>query len=494
MELGKLAGKCLGVRACRMGRMLGMLLMLTLLTVSLGVAVPTILAAPRMPPLTPPTQATVLVEKGSTRNDEWAIEWTQTYGELYSEEGICVEQTADGGYLITGSTESYGDINGDVWLIKTDADGIVEWTQTYGGPEEDWGYWVKQTADGGYLITGSTESYGAGDFDVWLIKTDADGAVEWNQTYGGPEYDWGTCVETTADGGYLITGLTHSFGAGLWDVWLIKTDTTGHVEWTQTYGGHEPDGGDWVEQTTDGGYLIIGGTHSYGAGVSDVWLIKTDATGHVEWNQTYGGPVNDWGVDGEQTADGGYLITGYTYSYANRFDVWLIKTDALGNAEWNQTYGGSELDDLGLDGEQTADGGYLLVGTTMSYGAGGNDVWLIKTDALGTVVWNQTYGGPKEDWGYSVKQTADGGYLIAGYTESYGAGEKDVWLIKVSGAGAVTSPVVSKTETVTSPVVSETETVTSPVVSEVPWRPVFWALAVLGIVIVGGGVFAKRKR
>nr|NIO09519.1 hypothetical protein [Deltaproteobacteria bacterium] len=249
------------------------------LTVSLGFAVLAIMATPRMTLLTPSTQAPTLVAKGSNRtNDEGVIEWTQTFGGFDWDRGEWVEQTADGGYIITGIID-----HADVWLIKTDAHGHAEWNQTYGGPHTDWGYCVAQTTDGGYIITGWTRSYGAGEHDLWLIKTDAGGNVVWNQTYGGPDIDYGYCVAQTTDGGYIITGSTGrtsvqgepSSKGG--DVWLIKTDADGNAEWTQTYGNpfvDIHDRGEYVEQTADGGYIITG---CFMAG--DVWLIKTDADG-----------------------------------------------------------------------------------------------------------------------------------------------------------------------------------------------------------------------
>ncbi len=241
-------------------------------------------------------------------------------------------------------------------------------------------------------------------------------------------------------------------------------------DWNQTYGGSYSDAGRSVEQTADGGYILIGSTRSYGAGNWDVWLIKTDINGHMEWNQTYGGPESDLGFCGEQTADGGYIITGYTRSYgAGNADVWLIKTDINGHAEWNQTYGGPESD-MGRSGEQTTDGGYILTGYTSSYGAGLMDMWLIKTDENGHMEWNQTYGGPARDYGSYVEQTMDGGYLITGSTDSYGAGDWDwdVWLIKTDANGLIES--------------------------EGSWGPIILPLTVIGIVLVVGGVFIKRKR
>ncbi len=366
------------------------------------------------------------------------FEWTKTYGGSDYDYGYSVQQTQDG-YIIAGYTCSFGVGGADVYFIKTDANGNVEWTKTYGGRYDDWGYSVQQTQDSGFIIAGKTYSFGAGYEDVYLIKTDANGNVEWTKTYGGSGWDCGYSVQQTQDGGYIIAGYTFSFGAGYADVYLIKTDANGNVEWTKTYGGSDDDRGYSVQQTQDGGYIIAGETESFGAGGADVYLIKTDANGNVEWTKTYGGSDYDWGFSVQQTQDGGFIIAGVTSSFgAGSYDVYLIKTDANGDVEWTKTYGGS-YDDWGKSVQQAQDGGYIIAGWTYSFGAGRCDVYLIKTDANGNVEWTKTYGGSDDDCGYSVQQTQDGGFIIAGKTESFGAGECDVYLIKTDAYGNAVS-------------------------------------------------------
>ncbi|MGB3459754.1 MAG: hypothetical protein WBB08_10805 [Halobacteriota archaeon] len=377
---------------------------------------------------------------------EYGIEWvyqlngtrafgtptSKTFGGVDKDYGLSVQQTIDGGFIISGETWSYDAGSGDVWLIKTDSQGNEVWNKTFGGAYQDYGSSVQQTTDGGYIITGKA---GSGNSDLWLIKTDSLGNEVWNKTFGGADYDCGSSVQQTTDDGYIISGWTESYGAGYGDVWLIKTDSLGNEVWTKTFGGA---GGDWgysVQQTTGGGFIISGWTNSYSAGDIDLWLIKTDSQGNEMWSKTFGGADGDHGSSVQQTTDGGYIITGRTESYGTGGgDVWLIKTDSQGNKVWSKTFGGS-YDDWCNSVQQTADGGFIITGRTNSYGAGDIDLWLIKTDSLGNEVWNKTFGGSYGDWGNSVRQTADGGFIIAGLTESYGAGSADVWLIKTDSRG-----------------------------------------------------------
>jgi len=324
-------------------------------------------------------------------------------------------------------------------FISTILHGQVDtlWTNTFGGSDEDYGHAVQQTDDGGYIITGYTRSFGAGSADIYLIKTDSNGDTLWTKTFGDSLIDSGKSVQQTSDGGYIITGYTKSFGSGGSDVWLIKTDSNGDSLWTKTFGGIDGDRGNWVQQTTDGGYILTGFRFPIAYGDADVWLIKTDSNGDSLWTKTFGGDHDERSYGVQQTTDGGYIITGATESYGNgENDIWLIKTDSNGDSLWTKTFGGSS-DDTGYSVQQTTDNGYIIAGWTYSYGNGNLDAWLIKTDSNGDSLWTKTFGGNGWDYGVSIQKTFDGGYIFTGATYSYGNGESDVWLIKTDSDGVV---------------------------------------------------------
>jgi len=359
-----------------------------------------------------------------------------TYGGIGVDMAYSMAETDDGGYVLVGNTSSFGAGGYDVWLVKTDMFGNMVWDKTYGGWKSETAYSVVKTGDGGYALAGWTTSFGAGGYDVWLVKTDASGDMMWNKTYGGLDSDIGVWVIQTDDGGYAITGWTWSLGAGRADFWLIKTDSLGNEQWNETYGGVYDDTAVSLVQTDDGGYAMAGNRRSLGIySDTDVWLVKTDALGNEQWNRTYGGASDEIMNSIIKTSDGGYAMAGYTASLgAGNSDVWLIKTDGTGDEQWNKTYGGLS-DEWAQAMLQTGDGGYSMVGWTKSFGEGSADAWFVKTDALGNEQWNKTHGGTGYEVARSLVETSDGGYMIVGCTTSFGAGATDFWLIKTDASG-----------------------------------------------------------
>jgi len=344
-----------------------------------------------------------------------------------------VQQTKDNGYVIAGYTSSFGAGSADFWLVKTDSYGNTQWNKTYGGLGRDEAYSVQQTSDGGYILGGSTRSFGMGLSDFWLVRTDSSGELMWNKTYGAPFFDVAYSVQQTSDDGYIVAGSTNSLGSGSEDFWVIKADPNGGMQWNKTYGGLYDEVAYSVQQTNDGGYIVCGYTSSFGSGYEDFWLLKIDSNGSILLNKTYGGENSEYAYLVQQTNDNGYIIAGSTYSLGAGLDVWLVKTDSSGTMQWSKTYGGL-LDEEAYAVQQTSDSGYIIVGFADSLNDN-RDVWLIKVNSTGNIEWNQTYGGTENDEAYSVQQTSDEGYIIAGTTYSFGAAwDPDFWLIRLSYA------------------------------------------------------------
>lgn len=351
------------------------------------------------------------------------ITFQKTYGGVDNEEGYSVQQTSDGGYIITGTTWSQATYKKNILLIKTDANGDTLWTRTFGKGDNNSGNFVRQTNDGGYIIAGWAYYDSSYESDILLIKTDSNGDTSWVKTFGVSGDDEAYCVQQTTDHGYIIAGWTE-YGYGIDDIWLIKTDSLGDTLWTKIFSaGPNEEEGRSVQQTLDGGYIITGTKHT-----NDIWLIKTNASGDTVWTRTYGGSGDEEGFSVQQTSDSGYIIGGYTDSYgAGSNDAYLIKTNLSGDTLWTRAFGGASEDDL-CTVQQTYDGGYIMTGYIAHI------AWLIKTDAKGDTLWAKTFLETTGSEGRSVQQTLDGGYIIAGIADE-NAG--DVLLIKTDSLGNV---------------------------------------------------------
>lgn len=359
------------------------------------------------------------------------ITFQKTIGGVRSDYGYAIYNTVDGGYITVGRTSSFNQSDDDVYLTKTDSGGNLIWTKALGGANTDIGYDIQQTADEGYIITGITTSFGLATANVYLIKTNSNGDPDWSKAFSG---GYGQSVRETADSGYIIAGYNYN-PPNSDDITLIRTDLHGDTLWTKNIGGTETDRAQSVRQTQDGGYIITGQTASFGAAYNEIFLIKTNIAGNIIWSKTYGGSDNDYARDVQQTFDGGYVITGYTWSFGfGSGDVYVVKTDSSGDLLWANAYGGAGYD-LGNSITQTSDGGYIVTGTTDSYGAGNEDVYLIKIDSNGSLLWSKTYGGSNSEEGYSVHQTSDSGYTITGNISSAGSGGEDVYLVKTDKDG-----------------------------------------------------------
>lgn len=351
--------------------------------------------------------------------------WTRVYGGPAFDAGTTIKKTSDGGFIVAGSTESFGSGGSDAWLVKLNGDGTMAWSRVFGGAGDDHAGAVDQTHDGGYIFAGLSKSFGNGSEDVWLLKTDASGDSLWDKVFGGPEDDRPHSVRAVSDGGFIIAGGTGNWTASNQDAWLIRTDSIGNVIWDETYGGAGNEKAYYAQQTSDGGFVLAGYTNSFGSGSYDMWILKTNATGDSLWSATFGGAAFDNAYNMKQTADGGYVLAGYTRSFGSGGqDVWLVKTDEYGVQEWSKIFGQSG-DEVTYGVHQTARGNYILAGLTNSFGAVNFDGLLIKTDPDGNEIWKSTYGGTGNDHFFSVDQADDGGYVAVGYSNSFGLPQDD---------------------------------------------------------------------
>ena len=355
-------------------------------------------------------------------------EWDKTLPGLstYEEPNFGI-QTTDGGYLVVGVTRtSYLDSTRDIYILKTDGSGVKEWDKTLGDTDDDGANSVLQTDDGGYLVAGFTKSYGAGGYDFWIIKTDSTGTKEWDKTYGGTDDDGARSVIQTGDGGYIVAGFTKSYGAGDNDGWIIKIDSAGNKEWDKTYGGTSSDSVSAVIASIAGGYLFVGKQSRNG------WIVKVDAAGNQVWEQTfdYGStPNTDCNLsEVQQTVDGGYILAGSAYDagqeLTNSADVWLIKTDSSGNTEWNKLLNGGNYE-WARSIQQTSDGGYFITCDANLR------IWAVETDSTGNIEWSKFFDGSGNESGRFGLLTSDGGYFVGGIADM--GNHFDFWLIKLGG-------------------------------------------------------------
>jgi len=355
------------------------------------------------------------------------ITFEKYYDYGYAEDGYCVQQTSDGGYIIAGRQGITFGVS-KILLIKTDSFGQVIWYKLIGGSNFEHAYFVQQTSDGGYILTGEATGSAPNDYDVYLVKTDSNGDTVWTKKYGSTVYEHGWSVQQTTDGGYIIAGERENAA------YLIKTDLNGDSLWTKTFIpiGSGSAAAYSVQQTNDNGFILTGTADFIGSG-NDVYLIKTDSLGDTLWTKIYGGVNWDRGQSVQQTNDNGYIIAGYTASFgAGSYDVYLIKTNSNGDTLWTKTFGGIQ-DDAGKSVQSTSDAGYIIGGYTYSFGAGNYDVYLIKTNSNGDTLWTKTFGGIESDNGYFVRQTSDGGYITTGVNSSYCL--TCVYLIKTDSTG-----------------------------------------------------------
>ncbi|MBK7381351.1 MAG: T9SS type A sorting domain-containing protein [Ignavibacteriales bacterium] len=366
--------------------------------------------------------------------------WTKRIDGNYSEDvAYDVEELTDGGFAVVGYTNATLTPNNgfDIWLIRIDSNGNILWTRTYGGSGDDFGYSMKKTDDGGFILAGETKSFGAGESDFYLIRTDSLGDTLWTRTFGGVNNDYAWSVEKTSDGGFVIAGEKNAFPE-VSDAMLIKTDSLGEIVWEKLYGTLLDDKLYSIKETENGDFVASGIAY---LGSQDVagWLLKIDAEGDSIWSKFYGDIKQDLMFGVVPTSDDGYILTGgFRVPTTFDYNLWLVKTDSLGNEQWSQTIDYDNDTDIGHSVLQTSDGGYIVTGESAPFDAA-LEFWVVRTDALGNVIWdkrfpwggNNTFAVPIGGHsGLSIKQTTDGGYITVGYSDKIGS-FLDVYLVRI---------------------------------------------------------------
>lgn len=313
--------------------------------------------------------------------------WTKIIRGEGNDVGVDIQHASDGGYVLAIASSSVNpDRSYDIYFVKIDDAGNTLWSKTYGGSDLDYVHSMTTTKDGGYALLAHTFSFGNGGSDFYLVRVDQAGDTLWTKTYGGSEWDWGSTVQQTEDDGFILVGETKSLGDSDGDVYLIKTDSVGQTQWRKIYGGPEQDRGFYVIQTDDKGYMVVGITASYGAGNTDCYVIRTDSNGDSLWTRTFGGVDEDFANAVQQTSDGNYVFIGGVSAMGfGKIDAHLVKFSPDGNMLWEKFFGGVEQDWWHRVLE-TTDGGFALVGRSESFIAGnGYDIYLVKTDGAGNV-------------------------------------------------------------------------------------------------------------
>jgi len=366
---------------------------------------------------------------------ESEVVWSKTFGGNNNEEGYYVLSTDDNGCITLGYTQSYSNNLSDIYLVKIDKDGNKEWEKNYGGSKEDYGKSLIQTDDG-YIIAGTSDSTSE-DYNAWLIKIDSNGNMIWNKTQGGIREDKANSITETSDGGYIVTGSTYSYGAKSADLWVFKINNTGSLVWTKIYGGEEYDEGRSIAET-DEGYVIAGETESYPKDTdnSNAWLLKIDKTGKHIWNKTFDGfGYNDL-FNHIINTDDGFIAVGHARNkdengiYDEYSIGYIVLTDENGELISERTLDDNE--ETGISSVAEADDGYIVTGYIGPYGTGEGDITVEKIDTLGNRVWLKKYGGNYSDSGVWIDRGTGSNYFVTGYQEVGGTGFIDLWLLKLN--------------------------------------------------------------
>gem|GEM_PF-1247018 len=348
------------------------------------------------------------------------LTWAKTYGGKGLDLAFTIKQTEDRGYIVGGESRSFGSFFSDAWVIKLDAHGNIQWQKRYGGSLNDAIYSIDKTKDGGFIMAGETGASIPLLGLFWVVKIDENGQIQWQKTYG---QGWVYSIQQTSEGGYVAVGVNKG------KPWVVKLDNQGNIQWQKRYGGINGDLTQSIKQTSEGGYIIAGMMRGR------IWILKLNSAGEMEWQKTYSQGFLDANFSIQQTEDGGYILASVSFTFESGYtDIWILKLDAEGEIEWQKSYGGSGLE-MVHSIEQTREGGFVVGGWTDSFGSGNMDAWLLKLNPKGEIEWQKAYGSSGVDLATSISPTKDGGYVVVGATHSFGAGEMDIWVLKVDANG-----------------------------------------------------------
>lgn len=402
-----------------------------------------------------------------------SIQWQKSLGGTGIEKANTVIQTSDGGYIAGGyATSNNGDVTGahggnDCWIVKLDTAGTLVWQKTYGGTGHEGITSILELAEGGYIVSASSASSDGdvsdsnGGGDMWILKLDAVGNLLWEKSFGGTSSDNSSNIRQTTDGGFVVAGTASSYNGdvvgqhGNADAWVIKIDALGNLVWQNALGGNSLDFADDIQQTTDGGYIVCGtntstnGDATFNYGITDYWILKLDTAGNLVWQKSFGGSNTERAYAIRQTIDGGYVIVGSSTSSDGNVtgshgsnDVWVVKLNATGTLIWQKALGGAGVD-LGRGIYQNADGSYIVGGYSASTDGdvtgnhGDKDAWIAKLTTTGTLVWQKSVGGSGIDEAYDIEMTSDGHQVLAGNSFSSNGdatvnnGDADYWIVKM---------------------------------------------------------------
>jgi len=365
-----------------------------------------------------------LVERSPNRET-----WVRTYGDPYSDYATAVQTTADGGYIVAGRSRRQTDVTiQEALILKLSSNGEIEWQYAYSGVDEASS--IRQTPDGGYIVSGTTMITYINDADFWLLKLSPGGIMEWQRVYGGDENEWANSVWPTEDGGYVVAGTTESLRGGDMNAWILKLSSSGEIEWQRSYGGADDEVVECIRQTSDGGYITAGGRVPWKTGLGDFLVQKLTSTGDVEWQRAYGDDWDDMAHSILQTSDGGYLVAGEVGQM-----IAVLKLSPSGRIVRQRVFWNAK--GLARSVKETIDGGFVIAGT-VNTDVGGDNISLLKFSSAGDLEWQKIYGGMRNDaQGVDIEQHPDGAYVVAGYTQAFGMGESDVLILRLDSEGQI---------------------------------------------------------